>query len=292
MKRLFYGLTCFAVAGAFIACGGGNKNKSADTATDTKTAPAVPEYVVVEKPTVDLSKFKVDKDGYIVLFDGKSLEGWRGYGKDAAPGRWTVDNGAIKFSGAGAGESQDGQGGDLLFAHKFKNFEFEFEWKISKGGNSGVLYLVQEIQSKKPETGELQWEHIYVSAPEAQILDNENHPDAKLGKDSNRQSLSLYDMIPAKPQNSKPFGEWNKSKIMVYKGTVIHNQNDQNVVEYHLWTPEWTKLLQESKFSQERWPLAFELLNNCGGPNKEGYIAFQDHGDDVWYRNIKIKILE
>ncbi|KAA6343810.1 hypothetical protein EZS27_008512, partial [termite gut metagenome] len=158
MKRLFYGLTCFVIAGAFIACGG-NKSKSTDAATiDTKTVPTVPEYVVVDKPSADLSKFKVDKDGYIVLFDGKSLEGWRGYGKDAAPERWTVDNGAIKLSGANAGESQDGKGGDLLFAHKFKNFEFEFEWKISKGGNSGVLYLAQESQSKNPDTGELQWD--------------------------------------------------------------------------------------------------------------------------------------
>ncbi|KAA6337798.1 hypothetical protein EZS27_014133 [termite gut metagenome] len=289
MKKLLYGLTCLVIAGVFIACGG-NKSKSA--AADTSTVPTVPEYVVVDQPTVDLSKFKVDKDGYIVLFDGKSLEGWRGYGKDIIPERWTVDDGAIKLSGGGAGESQDGKGGDLLFTYKFKNFEFEFEWKISKGGNSGVLYLVQEVQSKNPATGELEWEHIYVSAPEAQILDNENHPDAKLGINNNRQSLSLYDMIPANPQNAKPFGEWNKSKIMVYKGTVVHNQNDVNVLEYHLWTPEWTKLLQESKFSPEKWPLAFELLNNCGGPNKEGYIALQDHGDDVWYRNLRIKILE
>jgi hypothetical protein len=289
MKKLLYGLTCLVIAGAFIACGG-NKSKSA--AADTPTAPTLPEYVVVDQPTVDLSKFKVDKDGYIVLFDGKSLEGWRGYGKDIVPERWTVDDGAIKLNGGGAGESQDGKGGDLLFTYKFKNFEFEFEWKISKGGNSGILYLVQEVQSKNPATGELEWEHIYVSAPEAQILDNENHPDAKLGINNNRQSLSLYDMIPANPQNAKPFGEWNKSKIMVYKGTVVHYQNDVNVLEYHLWTPEWTKLLQESKFSPEKWPLAFELLNNCGGPNKEGYIALQDHGDDVWYRNLRIKILE
>jgi Domain of Unknown Function (DUF1080). len=135
-------------------------------------------------------------------------------------------------------------------------------------------------------------EPIYISAPEAQVLDNANHPDAKLGKDNNRQSMSLYDMIPAKPQNSKPFGEWNKAKVMVYKGTVVHGQNGENVVEYHLWTPQWTEMLQASKFSEEKWPLAFELLNNCGGPNREGYIGLQDHSDDVWFRNIRIKILD
>ena len=135
-------------------------------------------------------------------------------------------------------------------------------------------------------------EPIYISSPEYQVLDNANHPDAKLGKDNNRQSASLYDMIPAVPQNQKPFGEWNKAKIMVYKGTVVHGQNDENVVEYHLWTPQWTEMLQASKFSQEKWPLAYELLNNCGGANREGYIGLQDHGDDVWFRNIKVKILD
>ena len=113
-----------------------------------------------------------------------------------------------------------------------------------------------------------------------------------MGKDGNRQSSSLYDMIPAKPQNAKPAGEWNKVKILVYKGTVAHFQNDELVVEYHLWTPQWTEMLQASKFSEERWPDAFALLNNCGGENREGYIGFQDHGDDVWFRNIKVKILE
>ena len=110
--------------------------------------------------------------------------------------------------------------------------------------------------------------------------------------DNNRQSASLYDMIPAKPQNAKPFGEWNKAKIMVYKGTVVHGQNDQNVLEYHLWTKQWTDMLQASKFSETAWPLAFELLNNCGGDNHEGYIGLQDHGDDIWFRNIRVKILD
>ena len=79
---------------------------------------------------------------------------------------------------------------------------------------------------------------------------------------------------------------------MVYKGTVVHGQNGANVVEYHLWTPQWTDMLQASKFSQEKWPLAFELLNNCGGDKHEGYIGLQDHGDDVWYRNIRVKVLD
>ena len=233
----------------------------------------------------------MDKDGYITIFDGKTFNGWRGYGKENVPSRWTIEDGCIKFNGSGGGEAQTAEGGDLIFAHKFKNFELELEWKISKGGNSGILYLAQEVTSTDKDGNEV-LEPIYISAPEYQVLDNANHPDAKLGKDNNRQSASLYDMIPAVPQNAKPFGEWNTAKIMVYKGTVVHGQNGENVLEYHLWTPQWTKMLEESKFSKEKWPLAFDLLNNCGGENHEGFIGLQDHGDDVWYRNIRVKVLD
>ncbi len=233
----------------------------------------------------------IDADGYITIFDGTSLDGWRGYGKDQVPSRWTIEDGCLKFNGTGTGEGQTGEGGDLIFAHKFKNFEMELEWKISKGGNSGIFYLAQEVTSQDKDGNEV-LEPIYISAPEVQVLDNANHPDAKLGKDNNRQAASLYDMIPAVPQNAKPFGEWNKAKIMVYKGTVVHGQNDENVLEYHLWTKQWTDMLQASKFSEEKWPLAFELLNNCGGDNHEGFIGVQDHGDDVWFRNIRVKVLD
>jgi hypothetical protein len=233
-------------------------------------------------------KAKEENPNTIVLFDGTSLEGWRGYGKDHMPARWSIEDGCLKFSGTGGGEAQTGEGGDVIFAaQKFKNFELELEWKISKGGNSGIFYLAQEV-----ENGKGGYEPIYVSAPEYQVLDNERHPDARLGVDGNRQSASLYDMIAAKPQNSKPAGEWNKTKILVYKGTVVHYQNDEPVLEYHLWTPQWTEMLQKSKFSEQRWPVAFNLLNNCGGENHEGYIGLQDHGDDVWYRNIKVTLLE
>ena len=255
------------------------------------TAAAKPEFKIVEKEQVDLSTLPVDKDGYITLFDGKTLTNWRGYGMDEAPTSWTVEDGCIKLKGSGTGEAQVEGGGDLIFAHKFKNFIFEFDWKVEKAANSGVFYLAQEVTTKD-ENGQERYEPIYISCPEYQILDNENHPDSFLGVDGNRKSASLYDMIPAKPQNAKPWGEWNKGKIMVFQGTVIHYQNDENVLEYHLWTPRWTDMLQASKFSQENWPLAFELLNNCGGENHEGYIGFQDHGDVVYYKNIRIKLFE
>lgn len=285
MKKILLMVACATLVFTAVSC------KNRKKAESEPEANAVPEYTVVENAQVDLSTLPVDKDGYIVLFDGKTLNGWRGYGKDHAGARWSVEDGAIKFTGSGAGEAQTDEGGDLIFTHVFKNFELLFDWKVSKGGNSGVFYLAREVTTKK-EDGTVQFEPIYISSPEYQILDNANHPDAKLGKEGNRQSASLYDMIPAVPQNQKPFGEWNTGSIMVYRGTVVHGQNGENVLEYHMWTPQWTDMLQASKFSEKAWPLAFELLNNCGGENHEGYIGFQDHGDDVWYKNIRIKILD
>ena len=289
MKKLFFPLACCLVGGVLASCGGAKKQEAAQDAAPTTTTLSYSKSLKAAE--TDSLTLPVDADGYITIFDGQSLDGWRGYGKDKVPSRWIIEDGCLKFCGTGTGEGQTGEGGDLIFAHKFKNFELELEWKISKGGNSGIFYLAQEVTSTDNDGNEV-LEPIYISAPEYQVLDNANHPDAKLGKEGNRQSASLYDMIPAVPQNAKPFGEWNKAKIMVYKGTVVHGQNDENVLEYHLWTKQWTEMLQASKFSEEKWPLAFELLNNCGGENHEGFIGVQDHGDDVWYRNICVKVLD
>lgn len=281
MKKIL----CAAAVLAAVACG-----QSKDAEGETQYIDKG-NYTEVLAPEVDLAAFPQDADGYYVIFDGSSLNGWRGYGKENVPGKWTIEDGCLKFNGAGGGEAQWGDGGDIIFAHRFQDFVLEFDWKVDKGANSGVFVLGREIMTKN-EAGEMVYEPIYISSPEYQILDNANHPDAGFGVDGNRQSASLYDMIPAKPQNQNPWGEWNKGKITVYQGTVVHSQNDVNVVEYHLWTPRWTEMLQNSKFSQEAWPLAFELLNNCGGDEHKGYIGFQDHGDVVWYRNIRVKVFE
>jgi hypothetical protein len=208
-------------------------------------------------------------EGWILMFDGKTTTGWRGYNKPAFPDSgWVADSGALRCQGSGLGEA-GGKGGDIIFDRKFKDFDLKLEWKISQGGNSGIFYLGQEIPD----------EPVWKSAPEMQVLDNINHPDAKLGKDGNRMAGSLYDLIPAIPQNAKPVGEWNQAEILVYQGTVVHFQNGEKVLEYHIGTPDWDKMIQGSKFKE------FPEF----GKYKEGFIALQDHGNDVWYRNIKIK---
>ena len=225
-----------------------------------------------EKSAINTLTEKEAKTGWVLLFDGKTSNGWRGYNKTNFPSDWNIEDGTIHLKGSGNGEAGSVNGGDLIYDKKFKNFHLKLEWKISEGGNSGIFYLAQEIPGKE----------IWRTAPEFQLLDNDRHPDAMLGKDGNRQAGSLYDLIPANPQNTKPAGEWNSAEILVYQGTVIHFQNGQKILEYHLWTPEWNELVKNSKFPTYNPDWAKVA--------KEGYIGLQDHGNDVWVRNIRIQV--
>lgn len=210
-----------------------------------------------------LTQQEID-EGWILLFDGETTDGWRGYNSDSFPGAWTVEDGSLKFNGGSSAE-----GGDIIYDEEFENFHLSLEWRISEGGNSGIFYLGKEIADTP----------IWYSAPEFQILDNENHPDADQGRDDNRKAASLYDLIPAVPQNANPYGEWNKAEILVHDGKVVHFQNGEAVVEFELGTPEWNEMVANSKFSEMEEFAA----------NSSGYIALQDHSDDVWFRNIKLK---
>ena len=223
------------------------------------------------------SKGKTKKDdGWTTIFDGKTTTGWRGYNKPAFPDKgWEVVDGTLHCIESGTGEA--GFGGDVIYDKKLSNFELSLEWKIGPGGNSGIFLLAQEIPD----------EPIWKSAPEFQLLDNDKHPDAKLGVDGNRMASSLYDLIPAKPQNTKPAGEWNQAGILVYQGTVVFKSNGANVVEFHLWTEDWKKMIADSKFKESNGEPFKWFLNTA----KEGYIGLQDHGSDIWFRNIKLKLL-
>jgi hypothetical protein len=262
MKRLFVLvlLIGFAIAGSQVFYSCKSNVKTADTVSTAEVVDTNNSLTAQEKA-----------DGWELMFDGKTTKGWRHYDSAYFPDSgWVVDSGMLRCVGSGLGEA-GGKGGDILYDKKFKDFDLKLEWKISKGGNSGVFYFVQEIP------GQESWK----SGCEMQVLDNVNHVDARAGKDGNRMAGSLYDLIPAVPQNAKPYGEWNTAEIVVYQGTVFHFQNGEKVLEYHIGTPDWIKMIKASKFKD------FPEF----GKYKEGYILLQDHGNDVWYRHMRIKTL-
>jgi hypothetical protein len=212
-------------------------------------------------------------DGWVLLFDGKSYDGWRGYGLESFPDSgWTIENGSLKCLHSGTGEA--GAGGDVLYDKQFTNFHLKLEWMIEEGGNSGIFYLGQELADEGKK--------IWYTAPEYQILDNfSDHIDTKLGTDGNRLAGTLYDLVPADTLVFKGPMEWNSTEIMVYEGTVAHFMNGENLLEYHLWTDEWNKKIANSKFPSFNPDFAKVA--------KTGYICLQDHGHAVWFRNIKLK---
>ncbi|MEP7340070.1 MAG: DUF1080 domain-containing protein [Acidobacteriota bacterium] len=212
------------------------------------------------------------KAGWRSLFDGKTLNGWRGFHNQTPPGGWAVEDGCIKKVKA---QGELGQaGGDLITADQFQNFEFSVEWKIAKGSNSGIKYLVSE---SLPPTGKSAVSFEY------QVLDDDNHPDAKMGINGNRTAGSLYDLIPAsKDKKLKPIGEFNQTRIVVKGNHIEHWLNGIKVVEFDRTSDDYKKHLAESKFK-----------NTKGfGEAQKGHILLQDHGDEACYRNIKIRELK
>ncbi len=199
---------------------------------------------------------------WAALFDGTSLDQWRNYRADTISGNWSIDaDGNLTLTGKG--------GGDIITKNQYQNFVLELEWKISEGGNSGIFFNVIEADTL-PAT--------YFSGPEFQILDDERHSDAKIHK---HQAGDNYDLHASTQRTVKPAGEWNMAKLKVNNGKVEQWLNGVMVVEYELWTKEWEDLVNASKFGQ--WPTY--------GRAKKGHIALQDHGDQVWFRNIRIREL-
>jgi hypothetical protein len=217
-----------------------------------------------------LSK-KEQKDGWVLMFNGKNFDGWRQCNGTSMPSNWTIEDNAMKVFTAEGKKPGQPAGGDILFGEKkFKNFELSVDWKVEKMGNSGIFYNVREVPGKP----------IYYASPEIQILDNVDATDNKV---PSHLAGSLYDMIAADPKTVKPAGSWNTILIHVKDGKVTHTQNGVKVVSYTLWTPEWDALVANSKF--KTFPGFIE------GISKEGYIGLQDHGYPIWFRNIKIREL-
>jgi hypothetical protein len=252
MKKVLFVL---AISLAMVSCNQmGNKTTEGEKAEEVALVNALTEAEIA--------------DGWMLMFDGENPGKWRGYGKDYFPTGWVIVDGTLQCIGSGRGEAGSHDGGDIIFDEKFQNFELSLEWKISPGGNSGILYLAQELPGKA----------IWQTAPEMQVLDNTTHPD---GRDGLHSAGALYDMIGVSQDKVKPVGEWNQVKLLVFKGLVEHWLNGEKVVSYHLWTPEWNEMVAKSKFP--------EYNPDWANVAQEGFIGLQDHGDDVWYRNIKIK---
>lgn len=208
---------------------------------------------------------QAQKGKWVSLFDGKTIDKWHGYNKTGVPSQWQVEDGAIVLTAGGAG--------DLVTNADYGDFELELEWKIAEGGNSGIMFHVQE---------DAKYGATYLTGPEMQVLDNERHPDAKQGKNGNRTAGSLYDMLPPSDASAyKPAGEWNKVRLVIKDGKATHYMNGKKIVEYPTSGPEWDKMVADSKFAT--W--------EGFGKFSSGKIAIQDHGDKVWFRNIRIKEL-
>lgn len=200
-------------------------------------------------------------EGWIELFDGETLDGWRSFKGDAPPAGWVVEDGALHLAEPG--------GGDIMTDAAFGDFELEFEWRISKNGNSGVIYLINETDNTNI---------TYQTGPEYQVLDNDGHSDRQ---DPTHRAAALYDLVAPPADFTRPVGEYNQGRIVLQDGRIEHWLNGEKVAEAPYGDDAWLAMLADSKFAD--WPEFGRYAN--------GHIAFQDHSDLVWYRNIRIREL-
>jgi len=210
--------------------------------------------------------------GWTLLFDGKNISGWHHYGKTSVGKSWVIDNNTLHLDAQPnkEGHWQTADGGDLLTDAEYKDFEFSVDWKIDTCGNSGIFFNVVEDTVK--------YKYGWNSGPEMQILDNPCHPDGKIHK---HRAGDLYDLIPCTVETVKPALQWNTAKIVSKGGHLEQWLNGTQVVEVQMLSPEWDSLIAGSKFK------AYAGF----GRSASGRIGLQDHGNKVWFKNIKIRKL-
>jgi hypothetical protein len=207
------------------------------------------------------------KKGWKSLFDGKSKKGWHIYRGEATGESWQVEDGILMF--VPINKPGVKTGGDLTSDEEYENYHLSLEWKISEGGNSGIIFGVKEDSMFKKS---------YLTGMEMQVLDNNKHPDAKIVK---HRAGDLYDLISSSKETVKTVGEWNQAEVIYNNNTLQLILNGETVVSTTVGDENWDKLVAGSKF---RTMKGF-------GTFRKGRIVLQDHGDKVWYRNIKLKQL-
>jgi hypothetical protein len=218
------------------------------------------------------------KAGWKLLFDGKSLAGWRLYRPASTANKhWVIEEGCLK-NPKGTGRPETG-GGEILTTQEFNDFDFQFEWKIAPGGNSGVIYFVKERQNAP---GSKMFRGDDGTGPvghEYQLLDDERHPD---GKEPSHRAGALYALIaPNSSKHLNPAGQFNQSRIVVNGKHVEHWLNGSKILEYELESPEFSQLVAASKYKDlPGFTTKFKTR-----------IQIQDHGDEIWFRNVKIREL-
>ncbi len=226
--------------------------------------PAATVTTVSSSSPRDTLPMEEREQGFRLLFDGETVDGWRGFRREDVPSAWVVEDGALHFTAEGPREDR----GSIISAEQFGDFELRLEWKISAGGNSGIFFGVSETTDTP-----------YMSGPEMQVLDDAGHPD---GEDPRTSAGSNYALHAPSSPVVRPVGEWNEVRILVERGHVEHWLNGLKIVEYELGSEEWTRLVADSKFGA--WPEY--------GRHPVGHVGLQDHGDPVWYRNIRIRPIE
>jgi len=242
---------------ALVACS--NPGSDEASADDASTA-VVPQNFLTDDEVLD---------GWELLFDGTSLSGWHIYGGSAMEeSGWKVGNDAITFDP----DREDGH--DLISDAEYANFHLSLEWKISEGGNSGIMFYVKE---------DPQYQYPWLTGPEMQVLDNGSeekpgHADAAYRK---HRAGDLYDLISCYEEVAHPAGEWNHAEIIANNGDLTFKLNDVVVVETTMWNDEWDAMVEASKF----------VSMPDFGTYHSGKLCLKDHGNKVWYRNIKIKQL-
>lgn len=241
------------IAAALFAC---NNEKTTDETPATMTHNTLSEQ---EKA-----------DGWQLLFDGASTAGWHKYGGEPVGSAWKVEDSTLRLQ---VSEMQDWQiknGGDIVTDEEFENFHLKLEWKIDTGGNSGIMFMIHEDSAK--------YKWAWHTGPEMQVLDNAAHNDASITK---HRAGDLYDLISCSKETVKPALEWNQVEIKLLNGKLDFWLNGENVVSTTIGDDNWKEMLKNSKWKD--YP-DFSTY-------KKGRIGLQDHGNNVWFRNIKIKKL-